>query len=52
MDFNIDEAKLMIVNNKHNQVTATYYLMLMKHIKYGGFSTADLKYYKQQPIHP
>ena len=32
----------MIKNNKHNSVTSTYYLLLLKFIREGGRSKADL----------
>ncbi|KAL4462024.1 hypothetical protein ABPG74_000869 [Tetrahymena malaccensis] len=37
-----EQARVMIQNNKHNQVTATYYLLLNSHIRNGGVSIADL----------
>ena len=42
-DYNIDidYARKCIEANKHNHVTATYYLLLKKHIKAGGESVAD-----------
>lgn len=40
-DIDLDYARKCIEANKHNQVTATYYLLLRKHIKEGGESVAD-----------
>jgi len=40
--FNKDEARSFILNNKHNHITTTYYLMLKKNIKNGIASSADL----------
>ncbi|KAL4463017.1 hypothetical protein ABPG72_022224 [Tetrahymena utriculariae] len=37
-----EQARVMIQNNKHNQITATYYLLLNSHIRNGGVSIADL----------
>jgi hypothetical protein len=37
----------MVENNKHNYVTATYYLMLAKFIRNGGHSSADLRFMKK-----
>ena len=39
----IDYARKCIEANKHNHVTATYYLILKKHIKAGGESIADAR---------
>ena len=43
--FNIttDYAIKCIEANKHNYVTATYYLLLKKHIRNGGASIADAR---------
>lgn len=46
----LEQTKAMILNNKHNSVTSTYYLMLLKHIRNGGYSIADLRFYKPTPI--
>ena len=35
-NIDVDYARKCIEANKHNQVTATYYLLLRKHIKEGG----------------
>lgn len=31
--FNLDYAEKCILANKHNQITATYYLLLNKHLR-------------------
>lgn len=31
LDVDLDEARIMIEKNKHNRVTATYYLLRVKH---------------------
>lgn len=33
----------MVHNNKHNTTTATYYLLLNKHLRSGKKSVADLR---------
>jgi len=38
----------MIEKNKHNYITATYYLMLSKYLRNGGRSSADLRNYKKE----
>lgn len=38
-----DYAIKCIEANKHNYVTATYYLLLKKHIRNGGASIADAR---------
>jgi 5'-AMP-activated protein kinase catalytic alpha subunit len=35
-DINIEYARKCIQANKHNHITATYYLLLKKHYKNGG----------------
>ena len=40
--FNKDEARNFILNNKHNHITTTYYLILKKNIKNGINSAGDL----------
>ena len=42
-NIDIDYARKCIEANKHNHVTATYYLILKKHIKAGGESVADAR---------
>ena len=42
-NIDIDYARKCIEANKHNHVTATYYLLLKKHIKGGGESIADAR---------
>jgi 5'-AMP-activated protein kinase catalytic alpha subunit len=42
-DINIDYAKKCLEANKHNHITATYYLLLKKHLKNGGQSIADYR---------
>ena len=42
-NIDIDYARKCIEANKHNTVTATYYLILKKHIKAGGDSIADAR---------
>ena len=42
-DIDIDYARKCIEANKHNHITATYYLMLKKHIRGGGESIADAR---------
>ena len=41
LNINIDYARKCLEANKHNHVTATYYLLLKKHLKNGGESIAD-----------
>ena len=43
LKINIDYARKCLEANKHNHVTATYYLLLKKHLKNGGDSIADPK---------
>jgi hypothetical protein len=38
----MEYAKKCIEANKHNHVTTTYYLLLQKHLRNGGKSSADL----------
>lgn len=42
-NIDVDYARKCIEANKHNHVTATYYLILKKHIKGGGKSIADAR---------
>ena len=42
-NIDIDYARKCIEANKHNTVTATYYLILKKHLKAGGDSVADAR---------
>ena len=43
LKINIDYAVKCLEANKHNHVTATYYLLLKKHLRNGGDSIADPK---------
>lgn len=46
----VEEARVMVATNRHNSVTATYYLLLNDHIRSGGVSIADLsRQYKEEP---
>jgi len=40
--YDIDTAKSYLMDNKCNQITATYYLILKKYIREGGSSISDL----------
>ena len=42
-DIDVDYARKCLEANKHNTVTATYYLILKKHLKAGGESVADAR---------
>lgn len=42
-NIDIDYARKCLEANKHNTVTATYYLIFKKHIKAGGKSVADAR---------
>ena len=42
-NINIDYARKCIEANKHNHITATYYLLFKKHLKNGGDSIANPK---------
>ena len=42
-NIDIDYARKCLEANKHNTVTATYYLILKKHLKEGGESVADAR---------
>ena len=42
-EIDIDYARKCIEANKHNHITATYYLKLKKHIRGGGESLADAR---------
>ena len=42
-DINVDYARKCLEANKHNHITATYYLLLKKHLKAGGESIADYR---------
>ena len=48
-DINVEYAKKCLEANKHNHITATYYLLLKKHVKDGGESIADVKSPKYDP---
>jgi 5'-AMP-activated protein kinase catalytic alpha subunit len=50
-DYSIDieYAKKCLEANKHNSITATYYLLLKKHLKQGGDSIADPRSPKYNP---
>ena len=50
-DYNInhDYAIKCLEANKHNHITATYYLLLKSHIKAGGDSVADVRSPKYDP---
>ena len=40
------------MNNRHNSITTTYYLLLKKHIRKGGQSIADIIKYKPEDFMP
>lgn len=40
-NINVEYARKCLEANKHNHITATYYLLLKKHLKSGGDSIAD-----------
>jgi len=42
LNFNKEEVKELVMANRHNHITTTYYLLLKKHIKMGRTSVADL----------
>ena len=42
-NIDIDYARKCLEANKHNTVTATYYLIFKKHLKAGGESVADAR---------
>ena len=42
-EIDVDYARKCLEANKHNTVTATYYLILKKHLKAGGESIADAR---------
>jgi len=46
---NVEYAKKCLEANKHNHITATYYLLLKKHLKNGGESIADPRSPKYDP---
>ncbi len=48
---NIDYAKKCLEANKHNHITATYFLLLKKHVKNGGDSIADPRSPKYDPTY-
>lgn len=48
-DINTDYAKKCLEANKHNHITATYYLLLKKHLCNGGESIADPRSPKYDP---
>ena len=43
LNIDIDYAKKCLDANKHNHISATYYLLLKKHLRNGGESIADPK---------
>ncbi len=45
----VEYAKKCLEANKHNSITATYYLLLKKHLKSGGESIADPRSPKYNP---
>ena len=48
-NIDIDYARKCLEANKHNTVTATYYLILKKHLKAGGESVADARQATYKP---
>lgn len=42
LNFNKEEVRELIMANRHNHITTTYYLILKKHLKMGRTSVADL----------
>jgi 5'-AMP-activated protein kinase catalytic alpha subunit len=42
LNFNKEEVRELVLGNRHNNITTTYYLLLKKHIKMGEKSIADL----------
>jgi len=45
----VEYARKCLEANKHNHITATYYLLLKKHLKGGGESIADPRSPKYDP---
>lgn len=48
-EINTEYARKCIEANKHNHITATYYLLLKKHLRNGGESIADVSSPKYDP---
>jgi len=48
-DISIDYARKCLEANKHNHISATYHLLLKKHIRNGGESIADVASPKYDP---
>jgi 5'-AMP-activated protein kinase catalytic alpha subunit len=48
-DIDVEYARKCLEANKHNHITATYYLLLKKHLKSGGESIADPRSPKYNP---
>ena len=46
---NVEYARKCLEANKHNHITATYYLLLKKHLRNGGESIADVRSPKYDP---
>lgn len=42
MNYNKKEVRDLVMANRHNHTTTTYYLLLKKHIRNGKTSIADL----------
>lgn len=45
----VEYARKCLEANKHNHITATYYLLLKKHLRSGGDSIADPRSPKYDP---
>ena len=48
-EINVEYARKCLEANKHNHITATYFLLLKKHLKGGGESIADVRSPKYDP---
>lgn len=48
-NINTEYARKCLEANKHNHITATYFLLLKKHLRNGGESIADPKSSKYDP---
>ena len=48
-DMDVEYARKCLEANKHNHITATYYLLFKKHLKGGGESIADPRSPKYNP---
>jgi 5'-AMP-activated protein kinase catalytic alpha subunit len=48
-DINVEYARKCLEANKHNHITATYYLLLKRHLRSGGESIADPRSPKYDP---